>query len=119
MRSFLFVGIKKFKEVKTMADDQNTRAKKSTSVNPAAAGIAGAVVGAAVGAAAVALSDKKTRDKVTKKLDELKEQAGEQLTGLQETLDKFRDDAAKKISAPSKNLPSSKAGAKPKSAKKS
>ena len=106
-----------------MADDQNSRSKKSGGVSPAAVGLAGAVVGAAVGAAAVALSDKKTRDKVTKKIDELKVQAGEQLTGLQESLDKFRDDTAKKISAPSKTSGSSKAGSKtgskPKSAKKS
>lgn len=93
--------------------------QKKGVVNPAAAGIAGAVVGAAVGAAAVALSDKKTRDKVGKKLNELKEQAEEQFSGLQESLEKIRDDTAKKIAAPSKTSGSSKTGAKPKAAKKS
>jgi hypothetical protein len=42
------------------------------SINPTASAVAGMVIGAAAGAAAVALSDKKNRQKVVEKAQELR-----------------------------------------------
>ncbi len=69
-------------------------ADKKGSVNPAAAGVAGALVGAVVGAAAVALSDKKTRKQVLSKLNELKLQAGDQFGDLRADLQKWVEESA-------------------------
>ena len=63
-------------------------------VSPAAVGVAGALVGAAVGAAAIALSDKKTRKQVLDKLNELKNQAGDQFHDIRGDLQKWLEESA-------------------------
>lgn len=77
-----------------MDDDNKDKREDRKGVSP----LATAVVGAAIGAAAVALSNKKTRDRIGKKVGELRDQGNKALNDLKKRADSLRKEAAEKVS---------------------
>lgn len=69
------------------------------SISPAAAALAGLAVGVAAGAAATALSDKKTRQKVGKRMDEANKKARQSYAAASDKIDQISEKAEPKLRA--------------------
>ena len=66
-------------------------------VNPAAAGLVGAVVGAAAASAVIALSDKKTRKRMEKGLNDLKSEGKKKLYQFKKKLEEMRQETEEQL----------------------
>lgn len=78
-----------------MADTQET--PKKGGVSPLTAAAIGAAVGAAGSLAAVALSDKQTRQKIGKKVNELRAQGNKTLDEIRKRAESLRMEAKNRV----------------------
>lgn len=72
--------------------------KKTAGINPVGAGVIGVAIGAVGSAAAIALSDKKTRTLMGKKLGEFTKHASQRVDDMKSTLSHKAADMEKKAS---------------------
>lgn len=71
--------------------------KNKPSMNPVVSGIAGAAFGAAATAAVFAMKDKKTRDNISKGLNDLKTKGNQKLNELSKNISKTAKDVKEKV----------------------
>lgn len=71
--------------------------KNKPSMNPVVSGLAGAAFGAAATAAVFAIKDKKTRDNISKGLNDLKTKGQQKLNEFSKNMSKTADDIKEKV----------------------